>query len=146
MYTDVLWFFASGLLFTETTKRFELNWFNVAITITGRFKVASYCFLKSGENASICILKTFPCARGCLRRRISSFNKLFFPQMDSAFAFEACSKLNDIRHCTTINVSLRDLFSPGSPAIWLHYSFTLKNVSRSPVSQKRFYVPHPYSL
>ena len=33
MYCDI---FASGLLFTEITKRFELNWFNVAITATGR--------------------------------------------------------------------------------------------------------------
>ena len=54
-----------------------------------------------------------------------------FRRWDSPF--EACWKLNDIRHCTTINVSLRDLFSPGSPAIWLHYSFTLKNVSRRDV-------------
>ena len=28
-------------------------------------KVASYCCLKSGENANICILKLFPSARGC---------------------------------------------------------------------------------
>ena len=31
MYCDIL---ASGPLFTETTKRIELNWFNVAITTT----------------------------------------------------------------------------------------------------------------
>ena len=29
-------FFAGGLMFTETTKKFELSWFNVAITTTGR--------------------------------------------------------------------------------------------------------------
>ena len=44
--------------------------------------------------------------------------------------FEACWKLNDIRHCTTINVSRRDSSSPGSPSIWLHYSFKPKKVSR----------------
>ena len=33
MYCDI---FASGLLFIETTKRFESNLFNVAITTTGR--------------------------------------------------------------------------------------------------------------
>ena len=33
MYRDI---FASELLFTETTKRFELNGFNGAITTTGR--------------------------------------------------------------------------------------------------------------
>ena len=27
--------------------------------------MASYCFLKSGENENICILKSFPWARGC---------------------------------------------------------------------------------
>ena len=33
MYCDI---FASGILFTETRKMFELNWFNVAIATTGR--------------------------------------------------------------------------------------------------------------
>ena len=27
--------------------------------------MASYCFLKGGENANICILESFPWARGC---------------------------------------------------------------------------------
>ena len=40
--------------------------------------------------------------------------------------FEACWKLNDIRHCTTINVFRRDSSSPGSPTISLHYSFKPK--------------------
>ena len=67
--------------------------------------------------------------------------------------FEACWKLNDIRHCTTINVSLRDLFSPGSPSIWLYYSFKSKNVSLrnlfspgSPVPLKRRDALPPHSL
>ena len=33
MYCDI---FASGMLFTETKKMFELNWFNAAIATTGR--------------------------------------------------------------------------------------------------------------
>ena len=63
--------------------------------------------------------------------------------------FEACWKLNDIRHCTIINVFRRDSSSPGSPSIWLHYSFKPKKVSFrdsfspwSPVPQKRLDVPH----
>ena len=70
-----------------------------------------------------------------------------FRRWDSPF--EACWKLNDIRHCTTINVSLRDFFSPWSPSIWLHYSFKPKKVSLpdsfspgSPFPQKRLDVPH----
>ena len=33
MYCDI---FTSGILFTETKKMFELNWFNAAIATTGR--------------------------------------------------------------------------------------------------------------
>ena len=56
MHCDI---FASGLFFTETTKRFQLNLFNVAITTT--LPTVSW---KVG-NANICILKSFPWARGC---------------------------------------------------------------------------------
>ena len=35
MYTDVLWYFVDYCLL-KPQKRFELNWFNVAITTTGR--------------------------------------------------------------------------------------------------------------
>ena len=60
MYSDI---FANGL-FTETTKRFQLNCCHNSHWKTW-LKVASYCFLKSGGNANICILKSFPWARGC---------------------------------------------------------------------------------
>ena len=43
MYSDI---FASGLLFTETTKRFQLNCCHNNHWKTW-LKVASYCFLKS---------------------------------------------------------------------------------------------------
>ena len=72
-----------GLLFTETTKKgsfkFILCWHNHWKTL---LKVAYYCFLKSGENANICILKSFlwifekrktrETDEGLLRTRVSS--------------------------------------------------------------------------
>ena len=40
----------------------RLNWLNVAITTTGRLRLRWHpnCFLKSCENANICLLKSFP--------------------------------------------------------------------------------------
>ena len=63
MYCD---FFASGLLFTEITKMIWINLIQCCHNNHWKtwLKVASYCFLKSGGNANICILKSFPWARG----------------------------------------------------------------------------------
>ena len=69
MYCDI---FVSGLLFTETPKKVWIKLINVAITTGKWLKVASYCFLKSGGNANICILKkTRETGEGLLRTRIS---------------------------------------------------------------------------
>ena len=59
-------FFASGLLFTEITKRFELNWSNVAITTTARLGLrwlptVSWKVVKMQIFA---FSKSFPWARG----------------------------------------------------------------------------------
>ena len=52
----------------KTQKWFELNWFNVAIATTGRLGLRwlpTVSWKVHQENANICILKSFPWARGC---------------------------------------------------------------------------------
>ena len=61
----------------KSPKMFELNWFNVAITTTGRL---SYCFLKSGGNANICILNVGVCDNNVTQHRYIYTRHQFFTQ------------------------------------------------------------------
>ena len=65
VYRCIVIFLEVDYCLLKTQKRFELNLFNVPVTTTGRLGLRWLpTFLKSWENANICILILFAWARG----------------------------------------------------------------------------------
>ena len=69
LYRCIVIFLQVDYCLLKSQKRFELNWFNVAITTTGRLGLRwlpTVSWKVHGENENIiCILISFPWARGC---------------------------------------------------------------------------------